>query len=268
MAKISILIVNYNTSDFVNLSLYSLMKLTNNSYEVFILDNNSILKDYKKLKNLISEYKNVYLERTETKLQGSSAHAEGLNYLVKKVETPYFCILDADAVWLRKNWDQILINKLNNKTKVIGTQASGNKPKDFPLMYAIFFETKTLKKLNIDFRPKDLTKLQDTGWKIREKYLNAGFKGKNIEMKNTKKYKKGPFKELICAEYYLDKDYKNIFASHFGRGSTLGVNKYLRTSKRYLYKLPILGEYFLQRKGKREKNEWIKVCRKIVDEQA
>jgi len=38
---------------------------------------------------------------------------------------------------LKKNWGQILIEKINNQVKAIGTQASGNKPKDFPLMFAI-----------------------------------------------------------------------------------------------------------------------------------
>lgn len=77
------------------------------------------------------------MERVRTNLTGSMAHGTALNALAKKVNTPYFSILDADATWLKKNWDQILIEEINNRVKVIGTQASGNKPKDFPLMFSL-----------------------------------------------------------------------------------------------------------------------------------
>ena len=40
-SMISVLIVNYNSSDFLELNLYALARLTKNKYQVFILDNNS-----------------------------------------------------------------------------------------------------------------------------------------------------------------------------------------------------------------------------------
>jgi 2-polyprenyl-3-methyl-5-hydroxy-6-metoxy-1,4-benzoquinol methylase len=265
--KLSILIVNYNSADFVAVSLYALKKLTKNPYQVFIRDNNSKLQDFLKLKKIAKKYDNVLLERMETSLTGSMAHGTALNALAKKVNTPYFSILDADAIWLKKNWDQTLIEKINNQVKVAGTQASGDKPKDFPLMFAILFETKTFKELNIDFRPQDLEKKQDTGWELREKYLNAGFGGKILKMKNTRKYKRGPFRGLVCAEYYLD-GHDEVFSSHFGRGSTLGVNKYIRGNKTYFYRIPFIGGYFLKKKGKKEKKEWIKTCKLIIKSQS
>jgi len=265
-ALLDIIIVNYNTADFIGISLYALKKLTRNSYQVFIRDNNSKLEDYLKLKKIVKNYNNVFLERVRTKLGGSMAHGTALNALVKKVDTPYFSILDADAIWLKKNWDQILISKINNKVKAIGTQASGNKPQDFPLMYAILFETKAFNELGINFRPADVVKLQDTGYELREKYLRVGYRGINLEMRNTRVYKKGLFKDLMVAEYYLGKGHY-LFASHFGRGSTLGANKHLGASKRYLYRVPVLGRHFLYKKGKREKEKWIRICKEIVDKQ-
>lgn len=264
---ITILIVNYNSADFIELSLFALEKLTKNNYKVCIVDNNSKLDDYEKLKKITLKYKNVSLERSETELKGSMAHGTALNHLVKKVDTPYFSILDADATWLIKNWDEILIKLMTDKVKVIGTQAPGDKPKDFPLMFAILFESKIFNKLNIDFRPQDLDKLQDTGWELREKYLLAGYEGKTIEYFSTRVFKEGPFNSLIgIAEFYLN-GYKNIFASHFGRGSTLGSNKYSRGFKRYFYKIPILGNFFIKRKGINEKQEWINICKNIVKKQ-
>jgi hypothetical protein len=156
---------------------------------------------------------------------------------------------------LVKNWEEILINQLDNKVKVIGTQVpvGSQKPQDFPLMYACLFETNTFKKLNINFCPNDLTIYQDTGWEMREKYLQAGFCGKLLEMRNTRTYKEGPFKEVICGEYYL-KGFPQIFASHFGRGSTLGEHKY-RKGFGIFYKAPVIGRYLRLKKGRNEKKK-------------
>ena len=107
--EITILIACFNDQKFIDISLYALSKLTKNPYQVYILDNGSELKNYKDLKKICSKYKNVFLERRETDLRGSMAHGTAFNYLVKKVNTPYFSILDADAIWLKKNWDEILI---------------------------------------------------------------------------------------------------------------------------------------------------------------
>jgi glycosyltransferase involved in cell wall biosynthesis len=265
--KISILIVNFNSSGFVGLSLYALSKLTKNLYQVFIIDNGSSQGDYKNLLKISKDYKNVFVERREKEFDmASMEHGTALNYLAKKVNTPYFSILDADATWLIKNWDEILIKRINDKVKLIGTQAPAGKSQDFPLMFAILFETETFRKMNIDFRPKDLSKGQDTGFEMREKYLKAGFIGENIEMKNTREYKDGPFNNLICGEYYLE-GIDHIFASHFGRGSTLGSSKYRRGWKKIIYNFPVLGNFILDYKGKKEKKEWINICKKIIDKQ-
>lgn len=265
--KISVLIVNFNSADFIGLSLRSLKKLTKSEYDVFIIDNGSRLSDYLKLKKICSKYHNIFLERWETDLRGSVAHGTALNYLANKVKTPFFSILDADATWLIKDWDEILIKKINDSIKVIGTQAPEPKPQDFPLMFAILFETKAFKGLNVDFRPKDLKAMQDTGFEIREKYLKAGFVGKNIQMRNTRKYKDGPFGRLLVAEFYLDED-KEIFASHFGRGSSLGQAKYGKDGLlKFIYLFPFLGKSLKRLQGKREKNRWINICDSIVNNQ-
>lgn len=264
---VSVLIVNFNSSDFIEISLYAISKLTKNYWKAYILDNGSKIKDYKKLEKIIENYDNVILERWETNLRGSIAHGTGLNYLVSKVDTPYFSVLDADATWLMKEWDKILISKIDDRVKVIGTEASGNKPKDFPLMYAIFFETETFRKLNIDFRPRNVSNLEDTGWEIREKYLEAGYEGLTLKYKNTRTYKKGPFKDVICAEYYLN-GVDHIFASHFGRGSTLGVNKYCRSEGvSFFYRLPKISKPLRIIRGIREKNKWSRICKKIINNQ-
>lgn len=265
--NISVLIVNFNSADFIGLSLRALKKLTKNEYDVFIIDNGSKLDDYLKLKKICDRYNNVFLERWETDLRGSVAHGTALNYLVDKVKTPFFSILDADATWLIKNWDEILVKRINNSVKIIGTQAPEPKPQDFPLMFAILFETKTFKSLNIDFRPKNLKAMQDTGFEMREKYLKAGFIGENIQMKNTRNYKTGPFGELLVAEFYLNED-KNIFASHFGRGSSMGQAKYGKEGLlRIICFFPFVGRFLKRAQGRREKKKWINICDNIINNQ-
>jgi len=264
---ITICIVNYNSSDFIINTLYCLERITKNDYKVIIRDNNSRIKDYLNLEKKIQRYSNVELYRIEDfKFTGSMAHGIALNDLIQKIDTKYGTILDADCTFLHKNWDDILIKDINEEYPIIGTQASvgSKKPQDFPLMFALFFYNEIMKKLQINFRPKKISNFLDTGQELRKKFLKNGYKGKLLLMKSTRNYKLGPFREVICAEYYL-KGINKIFATHFGRGSTLGANKYLRTNKKFLYKTPFFGNFFLKAKGKKEKKNWIKICRKIVD---
>jgi hypothetical protein len=190
------------------------------------------------------------------------AHGTALNQLVRDIDTPYFCILDADATWLAKDWDAMLIQRLNEKVKVIGTQTSPEtyKPSDFPLIFSILFETATFKKLHIDFRPSATDPTKDTGYEMREKYLNAGYLGEVLEIKNTRLYKSGPFSDIICAEYYL-KDHNNIFACHFGRGSNPLGKKNIKTKNILLNVSLIPINYAL---WKKDKNKWIDRCISIA----
>ena len=265
--QLSILTVNFNTSKFIELIIYATQKLNYYPTKILIADNSSEEKDYVFLKEIAQRTANISIDRLEHELTGSMAHGYALNYLLKKVDTPYFAILDSDATFLIKDWDKILMNKISEKIKVIGSQAAGNKPKDFPLMYACFFETSTFKSLNIDFRPKDIQKGLDTGWELREKYQKAGYEGLVLEFRNTRHYKEGPFNQFLCAEYYLE-EYKQIFASHFGRGATLGASKYFKGSMKKIYNLPFIGRQLLKNKGLTEKSNWIKTCRKIIDFQS
>ena len=248
------------------LMLYSLQRLTEHSYEVHMVDNGSNPDQVMRLKKIVATYNNVYCEYLSPSTSGSIAHASALNHLTKQVTTPYFSILDADASWLIKNWDTILIEMINKKIKVVGTQAAPSKPQDFPLMYAILFETRTFKKLKIDFLPKNIAHFQDTGYQLRESYQEAGYTGEILEAKYTRSYKEGDFKDLIVAEYY-HQDYARVFASHYSRGSTLGKNKYKRSRSNLFYRLPFLGNWLIMRRGVRERNQWISICQKLIDEQ-
>lgn len=276
---ITICTVNYNTADFILNTLYCLEKITKNKYKVIIRDNNSKLKDYLKLEKGIKKFSNVELYRVEklnyTKENRSMTHGIALNDLVPRINTKYGVILDADCTFLYRNWDEILINEINEEFPIIGTQAvpgyAGSRDTEFPLIFAMFFLTDILKKFQIDFRAINPKEGLDTGYQLKEKYLESGYKGKVLIGKNTRIYKDGPFNKVICEEYYLD-GLKEIVACHYGRGATLGKSKFSKKKKPFgkdkkilIYFIPILGRKLLHIKAKRMKKKWINICHRIVN---
>ena len=272
---ITICITNYNSSDFTLNAIYCLKKITKNPYKIIIRDNNSRLKEYLKLKNKIKNLSNVELYRIDNLniplAKASLAHALALNDMISRIDTKYGAVIDSDFTFLYKNWDVILINELNQKYPIIGTQApvskNSDKLKDFPYMFGFFFYTDIMHSLNIDFKPDyDNLRKKDTGYKLREKYLENGYEGKLLLFRNTRDYKQGPFRNLTCAEYYLE-GHNEIFGSHFGRGSTLGAQKYLSGKKLSIYSIPIIRKYILKLKGKVERKKWIHICKNIVNNQ-
>jgi glycosyltransferase involved in cell wall biosynthesis len=265
---ITVISVNYNTSDFIAISLYGLSKLTKNKYKVIICDNGSRYLDKSKLKRIASKYSNVELVFRKQSAKGSMGHGEALNLLIEKIDAPYGVILDADAIFLKRGWDDILINQLDDKTKIIGCPPVKNpiKPSDFPLVYATpsvyatLFDTETFKSLHIDMRPKAIEKGQDTSWEMREKFLQQGYRCRVLEARNTREFKEGPFRDVLCAEYYLE-GYNDIFACHFGRGATLDAAKYYKGNK--LLKLLIIPA--IKMKGYKEKRAWLDICKDIIE---
>lgn len=172
-------------------------------------------------------------------------------------------ILDADAIFLKNKWDDILIDQLDDKTKIIGCPPVKIpiKPSDFPLVYATLFDTKIFKSLKLDMQPKNPEIGQDTGWVMSEKFLKNGYKCKVLEARSTRNYKEGPFRDIICAEYYLE-GYDDVFACHFGRGATLGIAKYKEWNM--LLRLPGINYITRRMQGYKGKREWLAICKEIV----
>ena len=262
---LTVVIANYNTSDFIEMTLFAMAKLTKNKYKVIICDNGSRYRDKRKMKRIASKYSNVDLLFRNQSARGSMGHGEALNLLIEKMDTKYGVILDADATFLKYGWDTILLNQLDGNVKIVGCPPVKNpiKPTDFPCVYATLFDVETFKSLKIDMRPKDYKIGLDTGWEMRKKFLENGYKCKNLEAKYTREYKEGPFKDLICTEYYLE-GYDGVFASHFGRGATLGAAKYHKGNKLLQFLLFPL----IKMKGYTEKKTWLDICKDVVERES
>lgn len=263
---ITVVTVNYNTSAFVEISLFALAKLTKNRYKVIICDNGSSYLNQRKLKRIASKYNNVELFFRRESALGSIGHGEALNILIGKIDTPFGAILDADATFLKKDWDEILINQLDDEVKIIGAPRNLIKSVDFPSTYAVLFDAEVFRSLKIDMRPKNPKIGQDVGWEMRERFRKNGYKDDFLEVRSTRKYKEGPFGNVICDEYYLQ-GYDGIFACHFGRGATLGAAKYYKGRNRLL-SVPGVNHIAKKMKGYKEKKEWLAVCKKIIDKEA
>lgn len=273
---ITILITNYNTSHFVELLLYSLKKLTKNSYKVLINDNGSKDKDIKNLLAVCRNYPDIFLHFRNSKGEsGSLAHGAALDILMNQVDTPYTAVFDSDVVVLQKNWDEFLISQINEKVKITGSplpkESAIDKPSDFPFQFLVLFETEVFKKMGISWKPDFKGSIPglncDTAWELKPKYTKAGYSGWILLAENTRSFKQGPFANLLgVAEYYF-KMGEPIFASHFARGSTSGSAKYRRGTL-FINRVPYLGRVFRVMRGKKEIKEWIEISRKIIEKQA
>ena len=158
--KITVLLVNYNTSKFIEILLYSLQKLTFNSYKVIICDNGSKDIEILKLSKVVTKYKNIdIIFRLQSRI-GSVAHGEALDVLIKKVRTKYTVIMDTDCVLLMKYWDKYMINQMKDEIKIVGSSEIEDVKvnrvgTNFILPFICMFDTKTYNSLNASCLPRN-----------------------------------------------------------------------------------------------------------------
>lgn len=265
---ISVLITNYNTLDFVKLSLYALKKLTKNKFKVLINDNGSDVRNLAGLEEMAKENDNVILNfRKSENSNASFAHSEALDILIKMADTKYTAVLDSDCVFLLKNWDEYLISRLNEKIKIAGSplpkEKSGLKPSNFPFQFAVLFETEVYKNLGISCMPRDISKGEDTCWEWKPKFINNGYKADIFVSKNTRDFKKGAFGHITgVSEYYINRN--ELIASHFGRGSSGSTVKYY---DKWYFNFPFVSKITRKYMAIKEKRDWIRICYSIIDNQ-
>jgi 2-polyprenyl-3-methyl-5-hydroxy-6-metoxy-1,4-benzoquinol methylase/glycosyltransferase involved in cell wall biosynthesis len=258
--EITILIVNFNTAQFIKLALHAYWHLSAMTYEVHICDNGSTDEDIQLLKDCTCRYPNVTVSYRKQSTPGSIGHSEALNELIKSVTTPYFIIQDADCIPLLFHWDSLLNEKLLEGYGAAGValpvDARGNtRPLDFPKVFLTMFKTEQFKSMSIDMAPGDIINNQDTGWQIRERYLSNGLNGYVFPARSTVFNKTGPFGRFICAEYYTDVKYNLLLCAHFGRGSHFISGKYSPGWRNFI---------IAKRRFRNVKREWIKISEKII----
>lgn len=248
---ITIVMAHYNAVKFLEYTLPALQCLTKNKYYMVICDNGSDGKQLKQLLNMRRDglFDEIIMRKQSAK--GNIGHGEALNVLVKRVKTKYGVFLESDVMPLCKNWDQMMIDRINGKIKIVGSHMPPNplRPTDFPNVFFSMFDAKVFKLLGIDMMPKDIYKGQDIGWEMREKFTDAGYRGLPIRTVNTRTDGRTPFGKVLCTVSYIDND---IVCSHFGRGSTGGEGKFR-------------GPKFLRMwYGYKEIVKWLDKCEEVI----
>lgn len=264
--KITILLVNYNTSKFVEILLFSLQKLTLSSYKVIICDNGSNDNEILQLSNTVRKYKDVDVIFRLQSVGGSIAHGQALDILIEKVNTKYTVIMDSDCVLLMRGWDKYMINQIKNKIQMVGSaeieDVNVNRiGTSFVLPFLCMFNTKTFKSLKISCLPGDIKKGQDVCWEWEKKYKEKNFECSKFIGKSTRRNNKIEFSDIVGVENYYTKDNK-IIASHFGRGSSLGFAKY---KSWYFKSIPYLSKILNNFYGQSQINKWIFKSKKIIE---
>lgn len=271
MDKITILTVNFNDTYFKHSLFYSLKELTFNKFKVIVCDNGSKENQFTELKKLSDKYSFVEIIKNKQSQKSSFGHGEALNLLISQSKTKYTLIIDGDALPLAKHWDKYLINELNSGIKIIGATNPKNRSGkrfglgNFPLPCFAFFETEVFKDLEINNLPGNIQEGQDVCWEWPIKFFEHNYKSKVFETKNTRDYKVGPFSSLVGVEEYYNyiNGKKILFAAHFGRGASGGINKFLFKSK-YLSKLNRLFYLFFLIYSFLQKKKWNKIIKSLI----
>lgn len=265
--QLTVITVSYNSSDFIELLLFSLKKLSFYKLEILICDNGSTHKEIEQLKKILHDYKKCFsinLLSRKQKYTASFEHATALDLMIKKIKTPYFMVMDADAVLLKKNWDKILVDEINYAASdVIGAPPVPNKIKnvDFPSVYTTLFRTSVFRTLNSSFIPNRISFGEDTGYMIRKNYKKNKKKSIIFDVINTRHDHDKYYFSVLCATYYYQ---NSLIASHFGRGSTNGYVKY----SKIISKFPFIGNFLINHIGTIEKKKWIAISKKIIEFQS
>jgi cellulose synthase/poly-beta-1,6-N-acetylglucosamine synthase-like glycosyltransferase len=261
---ITIIAINFNTSDFIELQAQAFTQLTKNSYQFWICDNGSNDQHLLHLTKIQQRYPHIELTFRLQSAPGSAGHGEALDLMMKKVRTPYVMVMDADTVMLAKDWDQKMLELFSDQVKAVGTpyEEGVGKPTDFPVNFACLYDAELFRKYHYSFAAGDFLKHpdQDQGYLIRLGFQKMGFAGTNFVMKNTRSFKEGKFAKFLCAEFYHPKT-AELIACHFGRGSTGGEAKY----KSGVYVLfPLISRLLRRLKGATERKQWIACARELI----
>lgn len=254
MAKITVVTICYQSSDFVKTQCESLYNQCSDNFEYIVLDNGSNIKHIKNLLKLKSKFDFTLILEKKKYENGSFAHGFGLDSAIKHIKTRYFMILDSDVAILMKKWDINLISLFKENIAAVGVKTTNRE--SLPQNRLLLIDKLKYDEFKISnmpqFNKKELLNSEnDTSSDIKR--LNKKYDFILLDYINTR-FKKGlHFNGLIgVEEYYLE---GKILATHFGRGSSLGAAKYKIKAPRFVKKIY----------GYLDKRRWINIVEKLIN---
>ena len=108
---ITIITVNHDTKDFIDLCIKGVHRFTTGQYRHLIIDNGSkldvirMLKGYEKLGWISLIQRSI--------MKNAAGHANSLDWFLRNQPSELVCLLDSDAVPVKENWLQILLDQMN-----------------------------------------------------------------------------------------------------------------------------------------------------------
>lgn len=119
--KVAIIVLNYNNFEDTKNCILSLLKLNNNSFDIFLIDNKSIDNSATLLEKFTTELADVRLHYFENSV--NNGFAGGNNYGINKAQSianyQYFWILNNDTLVYPETLNLLLDYSLNNPSKKI-----------------------------------------------------------------------------------------------------------------------------------------------------
>jgi len=134
-------------------------------------------------------------------------HGEAINKSLEYIDTEYVVLIDVDMAIVYQNWDDVIVNELNQVDCFGVGYSHSKKYRNFPTVYLFAFRSYILDKVKLDFRPAVTKGVDsphryklpaneaklfgmkqgsiikcDTGWKLPLIVKGAGFTGKAMPM--------------------------------------------------------------------------------------
>lgn len=236
-----------NSEEYFPFFLNSLESLSSGNHTLnFLLGINDSSVDQKIFDNIKSEY-DIRIFNCVTSSVGSVGHGECLDFLLSKVESEVGLMCDVDTVVLKKNWDDMLVQRLNSdeKNAMIGTEydRTNKKLMNFPNAVFSMFKVKPFLDLGVTFNPMvsgktiiiDEKNFEIFGKKIGDEILldvganvcyilkTNGYDGIALPLKSPRCGDDCIFitNDMNGEEHLLD---SVPIISHVGRGSVRGFN--------------------------------------------
>ena len=239
---------------FVYADLYKYAELLHRSCEA--MKSGDIKINYKCIESIYVDKKPLGFDcvaKTEKSRYGDSFnHSIAVNEALNYVESKYAVFVDADVAITYKDWDKLIIDKLDSGLSCFGFDyyKKSRRYFDFPNIYFFAFRYDQIGKIGLDFRPKIVDEkiyhktieteeesylsgkptgeyiCCDTGWNIPFIVKGKGFKGESIPchrsdgdgqlmpFRNEKQKKLCFKKHRLMNEFIYD---EKLFGTHLKR---------------------------------------------------
>lgn len=193
------------------------------------------------LKTISEKYKNVKLLDAKNSDGFSLGHSFALDKMLHYFSEKYGMFIDCDIAMLTPDWDKKMLEKLSDKTVIVGSEYDGSKYAGFPNSTFCLFDVDVLKDKKISFslpkqkhivveekdseifgrNPGEKIML-DTGWELAYKLKGSGLEGvpmKLVSPRNPETIPKMKFmqKDMRGESYQLD---DIPICTHVGRSYT------------------------------------------------